>query len=349
MKKLTMSLVTLGLVFMVCPGIASQASELNTIEPIKKFSIPYSYLTGIAYDGNNLFVASGYSGDGGSEAMYKIDTDGNLISQYEFGWIPSQPCWDGNILWLLQEHGMGTTDEVIKFQYNAQEDNFTELSRFTPSLEVSDIEAMTYANGYIWVTQDEGSYPKLYKLSTNGEVVEMFEASHFDDVDGLAYDGTYIWTSSDDGIIRKIDIDNGNIIKEYQITGSPEIHEDGGLSFNGNSGLWVVWRDSGVIMELDNMTDTPDTGYVVTSDLWIRAVINTVEKGPIEAVWQKGGEETTSRGDRVIWGHFYANPNDVTWGSQNNPDLFVKIWFDVSRQDRCELFLCVCARYRGLF
>ena len=73
-----------------------------------------------------------------------------------------------------------------------------------------------------------------------------------------------------------------------------------------------------------------DSGYLVTTDLWIRSVINTEEKGPIEAVWKKGGEDTTSRGDRVIWGHFYASPNDVTWGSENNPDLFVKIWFDVS-------------------
>ena len=71
-------------------------------------------------------------------------------------------------------------------------------------------------------------------------------------------------------------------------------------------------------------------GNLVTSDLWIKAVINTEEKGPIEAVWQKGGEDTTSRGDRVIWGHFYASPSDVTWGSQDNPDLFVKIWFDVN-------------------
>jgi hypothetical protein len=37
-------------------------------------------------------------------------------------------------------------------------------------------------------------------------------------------------------------------------------------------------------------------GYKVTNDLWIRAVINTVEKGPVDAVWQKGGEDTTSRG-----------------------------------------------------
>jgi hypothetical protein len=74
----------------------------------------------------------------------------------------------------------------------------------------------------------------------------------------------------------------------------------------------------------------PVTGNLVTDDLWIRAVIRTEEKGAIDAVWQKGGEDTTSRGDRVIWGHFYASPSDVTWGSQNNPDLFVKIWFDVS-------------------
>jgi parallel beta-helix repeat protein len=71
-------------------------------------------------------------------------------------------------------------------------------------------------------------------------------------------------------------------------------------------------------------TGSPQSGNLVTSDLWISAVINTVEKGPVDAVWQKGGEDTTSRGDRVIWGHFYASPLDVTWGSQDNPDLQVR-------------------------
>ena len=70
------------------------------------------------------------------------------------------------------------------------------------------------------------------------------------------------------------------------------------------------------------------SSYQVTTDLTIRVVINTVEKGAIDAVWKKGGEETTSAGDKVIWGFFYANPYDVTWGSENNPDLYVKIWFD---------------------
>ncbi|MDM8552098.1 C1 family peptidase [Desulfobacterales bacterium HSG2] len=70
------------------------------------------------------------------------------------------------------------------------------------------------------------------------------------------------------------------------------------------------------------------SGYLVDDDLWIRAVINTVEKGPIDAMWERGGEDRTAGGDRVIWGHFYASPDDVIWGSRQNPDLFVKIWFD---------------------
>ena len=69
-------------------------------------------------------------------------------------------------------------------------------------------------------------------------------------------------------------------------------------------------------------------GYSVTDDLRIAAVIHTEEKGPVNAVWHKGGQDTTAAGDRVIWGYFYASPSDVDWGSAQNPDLFVKIWFD---------------------
>jgi PKD repeat protein len=72
------------------------------------------------------------------------------------------------------------------------------------------------------------------------------------------------------------------------------------------------------------------SGYSIINDLRIGSIINTVEKGPIDAIWRFGGQDTTARGDEVVWGHFYANPSDVTWGSQDNPDLFVKIWFDMS-------------------
>jgi len=76
------------------------------------------------------------------------------------------------------------------------------------------------------------------------------------------------------------------------------------------------------------VTDETGKGYAVASDIQIRAVIHTVEKGPIEAIWKKGGQDMTARGDEVVWGHFYASPDEVGWGSEENPDLFVKIWFD---------------------
>ncbi|EIJ41760.1 Zinc metalloprotease (elastase) [Beggiatoa alba B18LD] len=75
---------------------------------------------------------------------------------------------------------------------------------------------------------------------------------------------------------------------------------------------------------------TTDAGTQITSDIWMKAEIISVEKGAINALWRLGGDSLTARGDRVIWGYFYANPTDVSWGSPDNPDLYVKIWFDVS-------------------
>ncbi|MDM8552251.1 fibronectin type III domain-containing protein, partial [Desulfobacterales bacterium HSG2] len=71
-------------------------------------------------------------------------------------------------------------------------------------------------------------------------------------------------------------------------------------------------------------------GYNTLNDVRIGSMIHTVERGPISAFWSKGGEDTTAGGHQVLWGHFYANPDDVNWGSENNPDLFVKIWFDAT-------------------
>ncbi len=87
-----------------------------------------------------------------------------------------------------------------------------------------------------------------------------------------------------------------------------------------------------------HIKERDDTGYEVASDLWIRAVIQTLEKGPIEAVWQKGGEDLTEGGHQVIWGYFYASPEDVNWGSRNNPDVFVKIWFDAGGRTDVNFF-----------
>lgn len=218
LKLSTLFIITLLSVLV----FANQSMAFDLIESEAELRTPYPHVTGVGFDGNSLFISSGHDGDGGTETIYKVDLNGNQISYYQFGWTPSNLCWDGQNFWVLIEHrGL---DEIVKLQYNSDTDSFTEQLRFSPSVEAIDVEAMTYFNGNIWVTQDEGTIPKLYKLSaTDGSLIAVFENDHFDDIDGLAYDGTYLWALNDFGEIMKIDTTNGNVVGGFQIASLSEI------------------------------------------------------------------------------------------------------------------------------
>ncbi|RLC14638.1 MAG: hypothetical protein DRI57_14160 [Deltaproteobacteria bacterium] len=62
------------------------------------------------------------------------------------------------------------------------------------------------------------------------------------------------------------------------------------------------------------------------------ATINTEEAGSVDALWYLGGCQKNISGtcNTVVWGYFYANPDTVSWGNINNPEVFAKIWFDES-------------------
>lgn len=81
----------------------------------------------------------------------------------------------------------------------------------------------------------------------------------------------------------------------------------------------------------------PLIGTMAAEDLWIRAVIHTQERGPLDAKWRKGGGFSDS--DRLMtWGYFYTNPDDVYWGNENNPDIFVRIRTDLGQRAWAEFF-----------
>ena len=73
----------------------------------------------------------------------------------------------------------------------------------------------------------------------------------------------------------------------------------------------------------------PDAGYAVTADLWTKAVLE-VSGNPVALVWQEVGADLTPSGDQVISGYFYADPDDFAYGSQYNPEVFVKIYIATS-------------------
>lgn len=84
------------------------------------------------------------------------------------------------------------------------------------------------------------------------------------------------------------------------------------------------------VQEAGILTQDAALNAAAANDCTVRAKIRTEEKGYIDGIWKKGGEAATSRGDRVVWGYFYASPDDVSWGDADNPELYVKLWYDVS-------------------
>ena len=73
----------------------------------------------------------------------------------------------------------------------------------------------------------------------------------------------------------------------------------------------------------------PAAGYQVTSDLWTKAVLE-VPNDPLSLVWKEVGADLTPSGDQVISGYFHADPSDFAYGSQYNPELFVKIYISAA-------------------
>jgi hypothetical protein len=83
-------------------------------------------------------------------------------------------------------------------------------------------------------------------------------------------------------------------------------------------------------------TTYPEKYYLYSAS--VASIIKTVEKGVIEGQLFLGGINETARGDRVGWGYFYADPADVSWGSVNNPEVFFKIWGDISGRGDANFF-----------
>jgi len=273
------------------------------------FYSPGTDPVGLAYDGTYLWNA-----DADDHIIYKLDTSGEIIdSFYSPGFAPSGLAFDGTYLWNADVdnqiiYKLDTSGEVI---------DFFDSPGTKPA-------GLAFDGTYLW--HADADEQMIYKLDTSGNITNFFYSPGPRPA-GLAYDGTYLWNADpDEERIFKLDT-SGEIIDSFYSPG----FAPAGLAFDGTY-LWNTDIEDDEIYRIDVSPDTgePDTGYLVTPELWIRAVIRTAEKGPIEAVWKKGGQGNTAGGHSVIWGYFYASPDDVAWGSEQNPDLFVKIWFDAS-------------------
>jgi len=186
----------------------------------------------------------------------------------------------------------------------------------------------------------------LYAIHPDGNLKWKFKTGNeIDASPAIGSDGV-IYVGSLDGNVYAVKPD-GTQKWKYETGGevwsSPIISADGTVYVGSTDGKLYAFAS-----ESQGLADSPwpmfhhdarHTGHAgssdssaynpITPDLQIKAVIHTEYDGPIDAVWKTGGDAITAGGHRVIWGYFYADPNDVSWGSEQNPDVFVKIWFDI--------------------
>ena len=71
------------------------------------------------------------------------------------------------------------------------------------------------------------------------------------------------------------------------------------------------------------------SGYTLGSNLWSQAVLQ-VTNNPVTLIWKEVGTDTTPSGAKVISGYFYADTAAFAYGSQYNPEVFVKVYIDQS-------------------
>lgn len=113
---------------------------------------------GLVWDGVNLWFSDYYN-------IYKIDTEGNVLSNFTFPHEIAGLAWDGEKLWIAYNSFPENATLVIT---NA-EGNI--LSSFTTP--VYHIDALTWGNGYLWAAGKGslGGKSMIYKI---GVYTKMF-------------------------------------------------------------------------------------------------------------------------------------------------------------------------------
>jgi len=287
----------------------------NVIESFA--SPPGMLLMGLAFDGTHLWAS-----ESGNRKIYKLDTAGNIISSFDSpGPDPTCLAFDGTHIW--------NTDSKTRRIYKLDTGGNIIASFDAP---VYKPYGLVFDGDDMWLSDDTEN--KILQLNSEVSAIELasserrtFTISNPGDAELVI--GTIAITGKD---ISEFSLQNDRC-SEHRIAPLESATFD--IVFaptsagEKNALLEIPSNDPnkpGLSLALSGSGE--GLGYLADSDLWIRALIHTEEEEKIEAVWKKGGEDETEGGDKVVWGYFHASPDDVNWGSAENPDVFVKIWFD---------------------
>ena len=236
-RKEKFAAITLALM-LAWPASSQAASEEAPVVPTISFPSPGPCPTGLAWDGDGLWVA-----DRKTDILYRMDpTTGSTLGRIEApGFHPTGLAWDGSRLWCL--------DQGEKLIYRL--DPSTGLVDRTIEVPSPAPRGLAWDGDALWVSDEKKD--RLYRLSPVDGTTVTSIPSPSKDPQGICFDGTYLWIA--DRITDRIDrveAVHGIVVTTFEAPG-PHAR---GLAWNGE-GLWCADYQTDRVYRLSVMEAPP--------------------------------------------------------------------------------------------
>ena len=135
------------------PAYAMQFDFTGNI--ISQFDLPDHYMSGIAFDNEDFWVATYYPDPG---TIYKVDNTGSIITQFQSpGEQPWDLCVENNNLWVVDYYG----DIIYKTDLSG---NILE----THNSENIQPSGIVFDGQFLWYVDGAQTTSKIYKVDLGG-------------------------------------------------------------------------------------------------------------------------------------------------------------------------------------
>jgi sugar lactone lactonase YvrE len=204
---------------------------------IKSFEAPGQYITGITFDGKNLWVS-----DRKADKIYCINPDnGKVVNSISSpAYWPVGLAFDGQYLWNADSKGgIPMSENYAGMIYKIDPADGTIVHQLvSPSPVPKDL---TWDGKYLWLVDDR--YDILVQFdSKDGTTIKEF-MSPASNPSGLTFDGTYLWVSDCvTNEIYMVNPENGTVLMTID---APDKNSCG-LAFDGKN-LWNTDRNNSKI------------------------------------------------------------------------------------------------------
>jgi len=140
---------------------------------IKEFEAPAGYPFGLAFDGQNLWLADG------SDRIFKMDREGDVLCQFTVPTdYPGGLTWENDRLWLSEyEHMFGISQLFGMDPYASCSAGFAVITDTFDTAEEGS-RGLAWDGEYLLVVVKKDLYPEaheLYKIKTSGEVIQSYD------------------------------------------------------------------------------------------------------------------------------------------------------------------------------